>query len=96
MSDSVKKYFENNPSVGHFGSNAKEFSSKSIETYMNEMQEENKTSISVDKDLILVNKLLALSNEQKLLDIDQALKEYEGNVVDKWQLINRIEEIMSR
>jgi len=61
-----------------------------------EMQEENKISISVDKDLILVNKLLALSNEQKLLDIDQALKEYEGNVVDKWQLINRIEEIMSR
>jgi hypothetical protein len=61
-----------------------------------EMQEENKVSISVDKDLILVNKLLALSNEQKLLDIDQALKEYEGNVVDKWQLINRIEKIMSR
>ena len=24
MSDSVKKYFENNPPVGHFGSNAKE------------------------------------------------------------------------
>jgi|TARA_R110000823_G_scaffold1687_6_gene6600 hypothetical protein len=69
MSDSVKKYFENNPSVGHFGSNAKEFSSKSIEAHM---------------------------NEQKLLDIDQALKEYEGNVIDKWQLINRIEEIMSR
>jgi len=60
------------------------------------MQEENKISISVDKDLILVNKLLALSNEQKLLDIDQALKEYEGNVIDKWQVINRIEEIMSR
>ena len=61
-----------------------------------EMQEENKVSISVDKDLILVNKLLALSNEQKLLDIDQALKEFAGNVIDKWQLINRIEEVMSR
>ena len=69
MSDSVKKYFEDNPPVGHFGSNAKEFCSKSIEAHL---------------------------NEQKLLDIDQALKEYEGNVVDKWQLINRIEEIMSR
>jgi len=61
-----------------------------------EMQEENKISISVDKDLILVNKLTALSNQQKLLDIDQALKEYEGNVIDKWQVINKIEEIMSR
>ena len=49
MSDSVKKYFENNPSVGHFGSNAKEFSSKSIEAHM---------------------------NEQKLLDIGQALKRF--------------------
>jgi hypothetical protein len=61
-----------------------------------EMQEENKISTSVDKDLILVNKLTALSNQQKLLDIDQALKEYEGNVIDKWQVINKIEEIMSR
>ena len=59
-----------------------------------EMSEENKVSTSVDRDLILVNKLLALSNEQKLLDIDQALKEYEGNVIDKWHLINRIEKIM--
>ena len=38
----------------------------------------------------------ALSKEQKLLDIDQALKEYEGNLIDKWDLINRIEKTMSR
>ena len=65
-----------------------------------EMSEENKVSTSVDRDLILVNKLLALSNEQKLLDIDQALKEYKDNDNDasscsnKWHFINRIEKIM--
>ena len=39
---------------------------------------------------------IASDNEQKLLDISHSLKEYEGNIIDKWQLINRIEEIMSR
>ena len=61
-----------------------------------EMSEENKVSTNVDKDLILVSKLLALSNEQKLLDIAHALKLYEGNIIDKWHLINKIEEIVSR
>ena len=42
----------------------------------------------------------ALSKEQKLLDIDQALKEYKDNDNDasscsnKWHFINRIEKIM--
>ena len=34
-------------------------------------------------------------NDQKLMDIDQALKEYEGNVIDKWEVINKITAIMS-
>ena len=59
-----------------------------------EMLEENKVDVFAVSEHGFVEVLL--SNEQKLLDIDQALKEYEGNVIDKWRLINRIEEIMSR
>jgi len=65
--------------------------SDSVKKYY-EMVEDGEIKVNPDK----VNNIQALSNEQKLLDIDQALKEYEGNVIDKWQVINRIEEIMSR
>jgi len=65
--------------------------SDSVKKYY-EMVEDGEIKVNPDK----VNNIQALSNEQKLLDIDQALKEYEGNVIDKWQVINRIEKIMSR
>ena len=63
--------------------------SDSVKKYY-EMVEDGEIKVNPDK----LNS--RLSCEQKILDIDQALKEYEGNVIDKWQVINRINKIMSR
>jgi hypothetical protein len=63
--------------------------SDSVKKYY-EMVEDGEIKVNPDK----VNPRLRC--EQKILDIGHALKEYEGNVIDKWQVINKIEEIMSR
>jgi hypothetical protein len=77
MSDSVKKYFEDNPPVGHFGSNASEIAKNKLKEMMKKLITEE-----------LIDERLEAKGIKFNIDHDEALKaiqdHYDFKLTDNW------------
>ena len=77
MSDSIKKYFEDNPPVGHFGSNANEIAKNKLKEMMKKLITEE-----------LIDERLEAKGIKYDIDHDEALKaiqtHYDFKLTDNW------------